>query len=278
MLVIPVLMGLCLLVRVSNCGLAEGCRHWDKRGDRVCCLACYPGYHIVSQCGSDPRALCTPCRPNTFTTSTSAQRCDRCTQCIDPQVTLAECTKSKDTVCGCKKGFLCGNQQCSFCIEECGKGQQPTDDRSCVPCPSGTYNDQIHQKCKPWTGCSSNQIMVTKGNASSDNECENISVMPVAKVPAPKDSHRPESAGNLSIILCTIFGVAVPSFLIVVIIMALAQVKYKKPAQPEKPEKAVTKSTIIRTPTDDPMTLIAIECSFHEAEQERGSSAESLLP
>lgn len=49
--------------------------------------------------------------------------------CLGVQILLKECTPSSDTVCGCKEGLMCGNDRCSFCIDKCGKGQEPTENR-----------------------------------------------------------------------------------------------------------------------------------------------------
>lgn len=44
----------------------------------------------------------------------------------DPQVQVKPCTASTDSVCGCKEGFRCGDQQCRYCVMECSKGEEPT--------------------------------------------------------------------------------------------------------------------------------------------------------
>lgn len=48
--------------------------------------------------------------------------------CLGAQVLLKECTRTSDTVCGCKEGLACGDALCSFCITACSKGQEPSED------------------------------------------------------------------------------------------------------------------------------------------------------
>lgn len=294
-------MSLSLLVHGCLCSIGEtqtGCLRWTANGDKdVCCHECHPGNHFIRKCGKDPKELCTPCDPGTFILGFK-NRCTRCTRCLGAQVQLKECTATSDTVCGCKKGLTCGDARCSFCVETCGKGQEPTSDRSCRPCPDGTFNDQIHSKCKPWsTKCPKPYQKMEKGDAFTDIKCVNVSVPSVnhptkpntpvnhPTEPDPSVNHptkpdipvnrsvKPEDTEQLWPLVLSALTSAVLLAFIIIVIIAVTVRPLKKG---KKPAKTITKTPIIRTPTDDPRTLIAIECSFHEAQQEQGSSTESL--
>ncbi|XP_041654573.1 tumor necrosis factor receptor superfamily member 9a isoform X2 [Cheilinus undulatus] len=258
MVVIFWVLGLSLLVQGGLSSMEPaGCRTWRQEGDLVCCEACHSGNRLVRECGPNPKALCTPCENETFTTGSKNKECDMCRQCL---------------VCGCKKGYTCGNARCTFCVTTCGKGQEPTEERSCRPCPKGTFNNQTHKKCKPWSKkCPKpDDQILAEGNAFSDIKCTNASVITaitVYPVTKPDTSEDP-----WPMMLPVFIGV----FLICFIVL-LAWKTYKRRPKEEKEEREFSEKMIIGSPSDEPRTLIAIECSFHEAQQEQGSSSESLV-
>uniref|UniRef100_A0A3B5L1G3 TNFR-Cys domain-containing protein n=1 Tax=Xiphophorus couchianus TaxID=32473 RepID=A0A3B5L1G3_9TELE len=149
------MLGLTLLAQGFLCILGDvevGCKKWvpdtQVKGN-IKCVECRN--RVAQQSGTNPQELCTPCERGTYTLKSLAFECASCTQCIGALVHLKDCTPKSNTQCGCKKGLRCGNAECSFCVDECGKGQEPTKKRDCAPCPKGTFNDQIHQKCKPFS-------------------------------------------------------------------------------------------------------------------------------
>ncbi|XP_035513134.1 tumor necrosis factor receptor superfamily member 9a [Morone saxatilis] len=262
-------MGLFLLMQSSLCSVGQtdrGCMKWTPKGENVCCEICHPGNRLVKECGRSPKDLCIPCEPNTYTVKPKDFRCARCTQCIGPQFQVKQCTATTDTKCGCIEGLICGDDRCSFCIKKCDRGQEPTKERSCRPCPDGTFNDQGHQMCKPWsTKCPKPyQEIVAEGTAITDIKCANVSVSPV---------HRPKQPDHTEQEWPLFLSGITSMFLLAIIIVIVGMKIYQKR---KKTKKTITKTQIIRTPTDNPETLIAIECSFHEAQQEQGSSTESL--
>ncbi|XP_010736399.2 tumor necrosis factor receptor superfamily member 9a [Larimichthys crocea] len=269
-------MGLSLLAQCCLCSVEQvGCLKWRQDGNNVCCDACHPGNRLVRECGPSPKDLCKPCEPKRFTTNPKDYRCKQCTQCVGALVLVKECTSTTDTQCGCKEGLMCGDAVCSFCIKRCDKGQEPTENRSCKSCPEGTFNNQIHQKCKPWSKCPG--VIESRGDAFNDVKCANVSVEPVIKPAKPDDQ---EQTWPLVVSVAT--SVFLIAFTIVTIVVVTVKIHQKRQKTKKLNRKTpivktpIVKTPIIRTPTDDPATLIAIECSFHEAQQEQGSSSESL--
>ncbi|KAM9830413.1 tumor necrosis factor receptor superfamily member 9-like isoform 1-T1 [Syngnathus typhle] len=261
------LLLLLLLLGCSHGGLQEqirsGCKKWTRGLREVCCDECHPGNRLVSPCGADPGNLCTPCESGTYSQKAKDYKCSRCTQCEGAQVLLKACSATGDTLCGCKEGLLCGDERCSFCRKKCGKGEEPADKRSCRACANGTFNDQIHQKCKPWsTRCPGPDQMAAGGDAFSDIMCANVSRSNRKEQPGAEQARLPDWPVLTGLCLMA------SSVALVVVIGVYRRERNKKTT-------AVQTARVPVESTEEPNTLIAVECSFHEAQEEQGSSSQS---
>ncbi|XP_059189432.1 tumor necrosis factor receptor superfamily member 9a [Centropristis striata] len=267
-------LGLSLLMQSCMCSIEQtgsGCMKWYSKGDDICCEACHPGHRLVKECGPNPKDLCTPCGAGRYTVALKSYKCDRCTQCVGAQVYVKRCTASTDTVCGCKEGLVCADKRCSYC-KKCEIGQEVING-DCRPCPDKTFNDQTHLKCKPWSDrCPNlNEVKLAEGTAISDIKCVvNATLTPVVS-PAKKSD--PTEQG-WPLYLSVVTSMVLIAICIIIISSIVGTKLFKK--RQEEETNTETKTPIIRVPTDDPRTLIAVECSFHEAQQEQGSSSESL--
>ncbi|XP_035378539.1 tumor necrosis factor receptor superfamily member 9a [Electrophorus electricus] len=290
-------------------GVAAGCEDWTLHGSKdVCCRKCKPGNRLVTLCGPDPSQFCMPCEPRHYTTEPMSPYCTICTQCTGklifrrmsfnmttheeplslaiplishayttyPQVEVQACTASSDTKCGCRPGLRCGDKQCTFCVDECKIGEEPTPQRVCRKCPEGKFNDQIHSACKPWRkSCPEGQTLEASGNASSDNRCKSvpqpsasthrnqISTVSTLHVRIP---HKDESTWLQ--VIGVIFGFS-GVFSLFLCLMYLRQ-----------KAKEETKEPIAETFPQGELTIMMVErdetCSYHQPEQEQGGSSESI--
>ncbi|KAG7472205.1 hypothetical protein MATL_G00106450 [Megalops atlanticus] len=248
--------------------VARGCARWTPSGlSEICCERCKPGNRVYKRCGLDPRELCVPCEEGTYTLDPTQEFCQTCTQCIGVHFEKQACTSSSDTVCGCRTGYRCGDSRCSYCVEECGMGQEPTERRTCRDCPSGTFNDQIHQKCKPWrTSCPDpQQRIVDVGTAVRDSICGNFSAVnpEVITFPTKKDSRGWKVAAIAFICLC----------LSVTLVVAFAYIISGKIMK----KKPSTKPSVVEKAAEGPQRVAQQEdCSFCHPQQEQGGSTDSV--
>ncbi|XP_047666236.1 tumor necrosis factor receptor superfamily member 9b [Tachysurus fulvidraco] len=230
-----------------------------------CCVRCKPGNRLVKTCDSNKEVLCTPCENGTYT-RTNTEYCKRCTECISPLKVKTFCTASSDTVCECAEGFQCGDETCSFCVQQCGKGEEPTDQRDCQPCPAGTFNSQIHHHCIKWSSScpSADQQIVAEGTAVSDIVCAEIKPTVPNEIPSNPDSKDPGMKLVMAIICaCLIVSSAMP------LCMAMY---FKK----EKTEK--TPLGPVETPAARLSLVPELEqCTFCFPQEEHGSNSSLLL-
>ncbi|KAM9750829.1 tumor necrosis factor receptor superfamily member 9a isoform 1-T2 [Menidia menidia] len=263
------LTALAVLTQEGSCSPDQpkaGCKRWRQDGENVCCEECRAGNRLVTECGPKADSLCKPCQAGFYNLKAKAYSCTICTQCVGAQVLLEKCTATSDTKCGCKEGLTCGDAQCSFCVEKCGRGFELVR-RSCKPCPAGTFRDESLQKCKPWsTECPNpGELKVAEGNASSDIQC--------VKPPPMGNSKKPDQTSDQLAVLVAVGSAVMAVFIMTIIIATVALKTWLK----KRREKPAPQKPVISPPTDDPRTLIAVECSFHEPRQEQGSSTESLI-
>ncbi|KAG9260251.1 tumor necrosis factor receptor superfamily member 9 [Astyanax mexicanus] len=253
----------------------SGCEDWYKEprsSNDVCCNRCKPGNRLVNHCGADPKALCEVCENGTYITDGNQKMCQRCRVCTAPMRVKQACTFSSDTVCECDQGLRCGDDQCSYCIQECGKGEEPSDKRGCRPCPEGTFNSEIHHVCVKWSSsCSSpDQKIIAQGTAVSDIVC-GPKADPKPITPAAKPTKiQPDS---IDISPWTTMGIAIIcAFLILFIAMILITGIVCKNGEKLKtaPEHEKAPLGWMQTPESE-------QCSYCSPQEEEGSSSDLSL-
>ncbi|XP_062843159.1 tumor necrosis factor receptor superfamily member 9b [Trichomycterus rosablanca] len=249
----------------------SGCADWSlDPSKQACCQTCKPGNQLVRQCGLDPQTLCAPCINGTYATEGIPKSCLRCTQCLSPMRVKTPCTASSDTVCDCDYGFRCGDQKCSFCIQVCGKGEEPSN-RRCQPCPAGKFNNQTHQHCISWSSSCPfpNQRIIAAGTAVSDIVCADVE--PTLLPPDVKPTAIQQDSEYISPGLTLAIAVICACLILCSTLPFCVLLHYKS-------RKTLKTAPIhVKAPAGRRQVPEPEQCSFCFPQEERGSNSESSL-
>ncbi|XP_014881880.1 tumor necrosis factor receptor superfamily member 4 [Poecilia latipinna] len=119
------------------------------------------------------KTVCEPCGEGTFqATPKKSKRCDGCMTCYieSGSVVKEKCTTVKNTVCGCRDGFVPRSKDSSYCKCDIGSGLQ---NGVCSKCKEGYFTKEINAQCQKWKDCKSAGIKQA-GSSTSDVVCNEM--------------------------------------------------------------------------------------------------------
>ncbi|KAL0603525.1 Tumor necrosis factor receptor superfamily member 9 [Plecturocebus cupreus] len=122
-------------------------------------------------CGNNKNQTCIPCPPNSFSSVGGQRVCVLCRLCKGVFRTRKACSSTSNAECDCISGFHCLGAGCRMCEPDCKQGQELTKE-GCKDCAFGTFNDQKHGVCRPWTNCSlDGKSVLVNGTKERDVVC-----------------------------------------------------------------------------------------------------------
>ncbi|XP_058160473.1 tumor necrosis factor receptor superfamily member 9 isoform X2 [Dasypus novemcinctus] len=122
-------------------------------------------------CEKNKNQTCTPCPLNSFSSTGGLKACNICRQCEGVFKTKKACSPTSNAECECVSGFHCLRAGCAVCEPDCRQGQELTK-KGCKDCRFGTFNDEKHGICRPWTDCSADgKSVLVNGTQERDVVC-----------------------------------------------------------------------------------------------------------
>ncbi|XP_035007978.2 tumor necrosis factor receptor superfamily member 1B isoform X1 [Hippoglossus stenolepis] len=158
-----------------------------------CCKKCPPGQRLSQKCSDTTESVCKQCDPNQYMEKWNyAPNCSPCRIC-KPYKGLQyaqNCSSITRAGCVCKPGMYCivefDDPYCAECRKyrlcKAGSGVSVPgtaySDVRCERCPNGMFSNtsSLTDPCRPHTECHGKAV-ARKGNAASDNLCEEGAVI-----------------------------------------------------------------------------------------------------
>ncbi|XP_072675908.1 tumor necrosis factor receptor superfamily member 9 isoform X2 [Canis lupus baileyi] len=179
-------------------------------------------------CGKNKSQICIPCPPNSFSSTSGQKACDICRQCEGVFRTKKVCSPISNAECECISGFHCLGAGCTMCEQDCKQGQELTK-QGCKDCRFGTFNDQKHGICQPWTNCSlDGKSVLVNGTKESDAVCGPASAgfsPGTASATTPAPARDPGHTSQIIIFFLALMSVAV-LFLVFFLILRFSVIKH----------------------------------------------------